>query len=222
MTGDVTLQVWQVPMRDVAAAVVAAAVTARRLRRRRDVLFTKVLGTASARFVPAAATPRRWAVLTRWAGEPDPSPFAWWDGHADDTVRLSLRTLTARGSWDGRAPFVPDASSRWDGRLVALTRASLRPSRAVTFYRAVPAIACELRAAAGCRAAFGVGEAPVLRQGTVSVWESADAMRAFAHGSPRHAEAVRVTPRERWYAEEMFVTFALLHTEGSLDAPVLR
>jgi hypothetical protein len=218
----VTLQVWQVPARDVAAAVVAGRVAARRLRRSRAVRFVKLLGTASTRFVPTAATPRRWAVLTCWAGAAEPATFGWWDEHADDSVLLSLRTLTARGTWDGRAPFVPEPEPRWSGRVVALTRATLRPSRAARFYRAVSPVAAELRAAAGCRAAFGVGEAPVLRQGTVSVWETADHMRAFAYGSPRHSEAVRATAHVRWYAEEMFATFALLDVEGSLDAQVLR
>ena len=45
-TNTVTLQVWQVPGRDVAAAVVAGRVMLRRLRRRPDVSFVKVLGTA--------------------------------------------------------------------------------------------------------------------------------------------------------------------------------
>jgi hypothetical protein len=217
----VTLQVWRLPARDVAAAVTAGAVTARRLRRRHDVRFVKLLGTASAQFVPTATTPRRWAVLTCWSRAPDASVFARWDERADERLVLSLRTLSSRGTWDGRAPFVPDPGPRWGGRIVVLTRATLRPAAAARFYRSVSPVAREVRAAPGCRAAFGIGEAPLLRQGTVSVWDSADAMRAFAYRSPQHRRVVDVTPSRRWYAEEMFTSFALLHADGTLDGSPL-
>lgn len=217
----VTLHVWRVPARATAAALVASRVTAMRMRRRDDVRFAKVLGTASARFVPTATTLRRWAVLTCWASEPDPSVFGWWDGHADERAELSLQPLSVRGSWDGRTPFAATERTRWDGAVVAVTRATLRPAAASRFYRAVGPVARELRSMSGCRAAFGIGEAPLMRQGTVSVWESAEAMRAFAYRSPAHRHVVDVTPAQRWYREEMFARFALLHARGTLDGVTL-
>jgi len=221
VTPMVTLHVWRVPARDVAAAVAAGRLAGRRLRRRSDVRFAKVLGTASARFVPWAATPRRWAILTCWTASPDLTSFGWWDEHCDERAVLSLRTLSVRGTWDGCAPFVADAGARWDGRIVVLTRATLRPLAAVAFYRAVSPVARELRAAAGCRTAFGVGEAPLLRQGTISIWDSADAMSDFAYRSPQHRRVVDVTPSRGWYREELFARFALLHTEGVVDGTPL-
>jgi hypothetical protein len=215
--GAVTLQVWRVPVRDVAAAVVAGRAMLRRLRGRPDVSFVKVLGTASTAFVPTAATPRRWAALTCWRGEPEPlSP--WWDDHADEHAALALRPLSSRGTWDGHAPFVvPEGAAPWDGPVVALTRSTLRLIRARRFYRAIPPVAAELRSAPGCRAAIGIGEAPVLRQGTVSVWDDSDSMTKFAYGSARHRAAVTATPSEGWYAEELFTRFALVGSTGSID-----
>jgi hypothetical protein len=218
MNGAVTLQVWQVPARDVAAAVVAGRAMLRRLRRRPDVSFVKVLGTASTAFVPSAATPRRWAALTCWRGDAEPLQ-PWWEQHADEQASLTLRPLSSRGTWDGHAPFgVPEqAAPPWDGPVVALTRSTLRLMRARRFYRAVPPVAAELRTAPGCRAAFGIGEAPVLRQGTVSVWDDATSLTGFAHGSARHRAVVRVTPAQGWYAEELFARFALVAATGSID-----
>jgi heme-degrading monooxygenase HmoA len=69
----------------------------------------------------------------------------------------------------------------------------------------------------GCRVAFGIGEAPVVRQGTVSIWESAEAMKAFAYRSPQHAAVVAATPEQNWYAEELFTRFALLDATGTID-----
>jgi len=217
----VTLGVWRLPAHDVPAAVVAGRVTARRLRRSDTVTFAKVLGTASDAFVPTAATPRRWVTLASWRDTPTPGLTRWWARHAEESATLTLRPLWSRGRWDGAAPF-PVEPQRWDGPVVALTRSTVRVRKAATFYRAVPGIASELRRANGCRAAFGIGEAPVLRQGTISIWDSAAAMQAFAYATPAHVAAVEATPTIGWYAEELFTRFALLDAEGTIDGASVR
>lgn len=219
----VTLQVWQVPTRHVPAAVAASRITTHRLRRHRDVAFAKVLGTASDAFVPSAATPRRWATLIcRRSGHATAEATGWWERHAVEHAALTLLPLSSRGSWDGCHPFEVSASVEpWHGPVVVLTRSTLRLRGARRFYRAVPAIAAELRASAGCRLAFGIGEAPLLRQGTVSIWESAEAMSSFAYGSEHHAAVVAATPREDWYAEQLFTRFALVSATGSIDGTPL-
>lgn len=215
------MQVWQVAPRDAPSAFVAARTTARRLRHSPAVAFAKVLGTASDDFVPTSATPRRWAVLTCWraqaADRADDRLTSWWTRHAVESASLSLRPMRSRGTWDGRAPFAAVPEQRWDGAVLALTRSTVRATKAVRFYRAVPAIAAELRASAGCRLAFGIGEAPLLRQGTISVWESEQAMRRFAYSAPQHVAAVTATPRRRWYAEDLFARFAVIEARGSID-----
>lgn len=223
----VTLHVWRVPAPRVPAAVVASQLTVHRLRRRRDVTFAKVLGTATAQFLPSAVTPRRWAALTCWRAEPDDlSPaelVTWFDRHCEERASLSLRPLSTRGSWDGQQPFTATGPQPADGSgpVLVLTRSTLRPSRARRFYRAIPAVAAELRSAPGCRVAFGIGEAPVRRQGTVSIWTSAADMTRFAYGSPRHREAIDATPAQHWYAEELFTRFAVLEATGSIDGVTL-
>jgi hypothetical protein len=223
MTATVTLHVWRVPARDVPTALVAGRLLVHRLRRRREVTFAKFLGTASEQFAVTAATPRRWAMLTCWRGAADDNGLgswsgSWWERHADEHATLVLRPLSTRGTWDGHAPFVTESTSqRRDGRVVVLTRSTLRLQRARRFYRAVPAVAAELRTATGCRSAFGIGESPVLRQGTVSVWDSADTMNEFAYRSARHRAVIAATPREQWYAEELFTRFALVEAHGSID-----
>ena len=228
MTGAVTLHVWRVPPQLMPAALVASQVTRRRLRRRPDVSFAKVLGTASAAFLPTALTPRRWAALTCWHHAPAPL-VTWFDRHAVERAALSLRPLSSRGGWDGPDPFAPtdngtsdDApSDDEDTPVLVLTRSTLRLGRAARFYRAIPSIAAELREATGCRIAFGIGEAPVRRQGTVSLWSSSSAMVAFAHAAPHHRAAIQATPLEGWYAEELFTRFAVVDASGSIDGVAL-
>ena len=219
MTDAVTLHVWRVPSQLVPAAVVASQVTLRRLRRHREVRFAKVLGTASAAFLPTALTPRRWAALTCWRDSPA-QLVTWFDRHADERASLSLRPLSSRGGWDGPDPFaaIPAGDRGPDeSRVLVLTRSTLRLTRTGRFYRAIPPIAAELRQATGCLVAFGIGEAPLRRQGTVSLWSSTRAMTAFAHAAPHHRAAIEATPREGWYAEELFTRFAVVEASGSID-----
>jgi len=210
----VQLQIWRVPGHAVVASVATTRAQVRRLRRREAVTFAKLLGTASAQFVPWAATPTRWALLSCWPERPATVALR----HATETMTLSLLPLRSRGRWDGVAPFTPagDASG-WDGPLVVLTRSTLRLRKAHRFYAAVPPVAAELAAADGCRLAIGIGETPLLRQGTVSVWDNVDAMTAFAQRAAAHVRAITATPVQRWYAEELFTRFGLLEATGSVD-----
>ena len=219
----VTLQVWRVPARRVPRAVVASQLTVHRLRRRRDVSFAKVLGTASTAFLPTGITPRRWATLICWR-RPPAEIDTWFDRNAEERASLSLRLLSSRGQWDSKEPFgapPPGSSSGDDRQVLVLTRSTLRLTRAHRFYRAIPPVALELRQADGCRVAFGIGEAPLRRQGTVSLWSSAQAMTAFAYGAPHHRAAIDATPGARWYAEELFSRFAVVEATGSIDGVTL-
>jgi hypothetical protein len=218
----VTLHVWRVPAADAAAAVVRSQLDLRRFRARADVAFAKMLGTASDAFLPSAVTPTRWAALVCWRAAPPAGTTPWWDEHATERAKLRLRPVHARGTWDGQMPF--DATGRAGARdghgVVVVTRSTLRLRKAAAFYRAVPPVATQLRATPGCRAAFGIGEAPLVRQGTVSIWESDDAVGGFLR-SPAHRSAVAATPHQRWYAEELFARFAIEAAEGCLDGQVL-
>jgi hypothetical protein len=109
----------------------------------------------------------------------------------------------------------PPAPSSYDGPVAAITRARLRWRTAPVFWRAVPAVAADVRRAAGLRWSLGIGEAPLGYQGTVSVWESPARMHAFG-AAPAHRSALRRTTELGWYAEELFATFALVAAHGSL------
>ena len=222
----VSLHVWRVPRRAVPQAVARMALDRRHLARARGLRFAKSLGTGDGRtFTVRDADPTRWALLTTWADlraqraflRDSPVVHAW-GRLAVETCRLDLVPLGARGRWSGRTPFGdPHPRARHTGPVVALTRARLVPARARGFWRAVPPVSADLTGAPGLRAALGVGEAPVGLQGTVSVWDDAAALRAFAYDGAPHAAAVARTAAEGWYAEELFARFAVREAVGALD-----
>jgi hypothetical protein len=217
----VTLHVWRIPRRALPRALHRMAVDRRRLRAIPGVSFGKLLGTGTGTgFGPTDADPTRWAALVVWADPAhaagfDDSPVGRaWRRIADSAVRLDLHPVASRGRWAGVEPFGDPGPARAVGTVseqpadprpvLALTRARLRPARAVNFWRAVPPVAAALREAPGLLCRFGIGEAPLGFQGTVSVWRDATDLTRFAYRHPEHRAAIIRTPVQRWYAEEMF------------------
>ena len=97
--------------------------------------------------------------------------------------------------------------------MAALTRASIRPSRALDFWRHAPASQRSVETADGCRLAVGLGEAPLLRQATISLWDSAQAMDAFAH-TGAHRQATLASQRGQHFSESMFIRFVPIAVQG--------
>lgn len=131
---------------------------------------------------------------------------------AREFCSVVLRAYASRGRWSGQQLAVA-AEAPALGPIASLTRASIRPSRAVPFWRMAPAAQASLEQAPGCRLAVGVGEAPLLRQATFSVWDSAEAMDAYAR-SGAHLEAIRAAHGNGFFAESAFVRFVPLALSG--------
>ena len=109
------------------------------------------------------------------------------------------------------------------GAIAVLTRAEIRWPHRRAFRRAARSVSAELQAATGLLAAVGIGETPIGRLGTFSVWRGLDDVGAFTT-SRDHLDAVRRTRRERWYGEELFVRFEPYGSSGSWDGgdPLVR
>jgi heme-degrading monooxygenase HmoA len=218
-----TLHVWGVPTRSVPAALLRMAADRRPLRRAPGLRFAKLLGTGSGRtFTVRDADPRRWALLAVWDDASAATAFEHgdavrrWQRIADEQWSARLRPLSARGRWSKEEPFGRPWPQRWDGPVVAVTRARLVPRKALAFWRAVPPVSADLNAGPGLRLALGIGEAPIGLQGTVSVWDSAADLNAFAYDRGSHLGLVRRTAQEGWYAEELFARLGLLSAEGTV------
>jgi hypothetical protein len=210
----VTLHVWRVPRRKIGAAFLRMARDPRRLRSLPGVTFAKILGTGTgASFGPGDADWTRYAAVVAWDGPPVDVDGGW-ARIAQSSARVDLTPLTSRGTWSGRVPFGVPAGGKTDGPVLALTRARLRPSKALTFWNAVPPVSAELHAADGLLARFGVGEAPIGWQGTVTLWRSTADLLGFAYRQPQHRAVIARTPTDNWYAEDLFARFAIREISG--------
>jgi hypothetical protein len=195
------------------------------LRRTRGLRFSRLLGSGSGLGFSIRPDLRLWGMFAVWDSEEDWCRFR--SGSAvmlqrrrfgEETYSLVLEPVSAHGRWGGVDPFhgLPSAPKvDADPTVVVLTRASIRPTRQGAFWRAVPDVEATLRENPDLLLTFGFGEVPLARQGTLSVWRSAAAVRRWAYEGAAHAEVVRRTRQERWYSEDLFARFRLRATEGS-------
>jgi hypothetical protein len=201
----VTLHVWRVPPRRIGAALVRMAGS----RRPPGASFAKFVGTATG-FRPQDGDLTRFAAVTVSDEE---ISFPRWDRIASRSCRVDLTLLHSHGRWSGREPF-GEAGPKTGGMVLVITRARLRPAKALTFWRAIPPVAAELAEAPGLLAHFGMGEAPIGWQGTVSVWRDSADLTRFAYRQPEHRAVIARTPADRWYAEDLFARFAVRGISG--------
>lgn len=142
--------------------------------------------------------------------------LAAWRDRAADLLWFELRAWQCRGRWAGQD--LPVSTGAPDtGPVAALTRASIRPSQARAFWSHSPAAERALAASAGCSLAVGLGEAPLLRQATFSLWSGLDAMDAYAR-SGAHLEAIRDAYRQGYFSESMFARFVVTDRGGSWNS----
>jgi spheroidene monooxygenase len=186
-----------------------------------DVGFWKLCGSGTGE----GFTPRPnwgvWAILAVW---PDAATarrrvqteavYRRWRARAGESWTLYLNPLSARGRWSGVEPFAPTPQEP-DGPIAALTRASIRPARALRFWDRVPDISAVIGQDPNVIFKIGVGEVPLLHQVTFSIWPDAASMAAFARGGGPHGQAIRAVREGNWFKEELYARFRIAGASGT-------
>jgi hypothetical protein len=209
--------------RSAVAGAASLALDRLRLRRIDGLRMWRLCGTGAGEHTSPGADLARTAVFALWDDEAAYRRFV--DGNpwprAAEHWRVLLADARGHGRWHGHdvvGALAPAADSeRLAGPVAIITRADVRLRHWKAFRAAGRPVDAELQAAAGRLATVAIGEAPVGRQGTFSLWRSIDDARAFAYRQPHHLAVVEATRRDGWYGEEMFASFRPSASAGTWD-----
>jgi heme-degrading monooxygenase HmoA len=166
---------------------------------------------------------QQWGLLAVWNNRDDFDSFyqqsfvsKWWKRLTTESWTMLAEPLQSHGKWDGQEPFGKNQVKDYGGPVAVLTRATIRTNRLKNFWSHVDQAAKMMASSKGYITSVGIGEAPVYRQATFSVWESLNDVKAFAYRSPEHAEVIKKTRDENWYSEELFARFRPVAAWGTL------
>jgi len=127
---------------------------------------------------------------------------------------IFLAPVSARGRWSGVNPFAPEGPQP-EGPLAALTRATIRPVKALRFWQRVPDISTVIGSDKNVAFKIGIGEVPLLHQITFSIWPDSQSMADFARSSGPHARAIQAVRDGDWFREELYARFRILSDRGT-------
>ncbi|MEK9788578.1 MAG: DUF3291 domain-containing protein, partial [Flavobacteriaceae bacterium] len=136
----------------------------------------------------------------------------------DELLRVSMRSIGAKGEWGGVNPFRPSAELDENKKMIAvITRATIKTRYQFKFWSAVPEVSNRVFQSSGLRFTKGIGEIPFRNMATFSIWNSEEDMRAFAYRKKEHQTAITMTKKLDWYSEELFSRFQPYEILGSYN-----
>jgi len=186
--------------------------------------FWKLLGCGKNGTFDIHPDYQKWGLLAVWENEIDFDDFLshsfvakWWKLFTLEQYHIFTMPLESHGKWSGKQPFGNPKIKDHQGMVAVLTRATIRLNKLKNFWANVPAVANIMASAKGFVTSIGIGEAPFFMQATLSVWQSVDDVKNFAYKSKEHADVIKLTKDQNWYAEELFARFKILKTIGTID-----
>ena len=213
---------WQIKRVDIPFALFRMAIDRTFLRRTKGVAFAKMLGCGKGEtFTPSDADPTRWGCLVvipenQLAQLDSSKTVKAWRKKSVSEFRVVLDPIASTGMWSKQKPFEPSAPTNFQGQVVAITRARIKATQTMRFFKSVPPVTASLHSSPGLISTIGIGEAPIGLQGTFSLWGSMQAIKDFAYKGAAHQKAIAQTSEFDWYAEELFARFAVREIRGKI------
>lgn len=177
-------------------------------------IFYKLLGSGAENGFSSKPNFGTYVLLCVWDSEIDATTFFKNNKFYKTYLSKSKETFTtfahaaeAHGKWDGKQPFISNATMSKNLPVMVLTRASIRLSKLISFWRKVGNVSKSLERYSGLKLSIGVGEWPLIQQATLSIWKTQTEMMDYAYKNEKHKEVIRLTRKLKWYKEELFARF---------------
>ena len=132
-----------------------------------------------------------------------------YESKADEFFVSILQPYSSRGSWSGNKITVSHELKKWEIEkkpVASLTRASIRMEKVVSFWSHTNGTQNALADIKGCILSMGLGEAPLLRQATFTIWENAESLENYSKKGA-HLDALKEAYKKDYFSESMFVRF---------------
>lgn len=194
-----------------------------KLQQKKGLRFFKLMGTGGGNGFSLWPDFGTYAFLGVWDSQKSADDFLKDNALIQTYYRKSssIRTLKmlpvkSHGLWSGQNPFTEQKPVTIDSKLpvAVITRATLRPSRLIAFWKSVPSASAAIENAAGVQYFKGIGEWPFVQQATLSLWDSFEAVKKFAYRDQTHAKIIKKTRSQQWYSEDLFARFHVLSDTG--------
>ena len=205
-------------------ALLAMAIHRLPLMLQKGCTFWKLLGTGRNGAFDLNPDWQQWGLLAVWESREDFEKFhknslisRWWKLFTDESWTILCIPLQSHGKWGDKEPFGKLSDTTYAGPIAVLTRATIKLNKLKAFWSNVDSVANLMATAPGYITSIGIGEAPIYRQATFSIWKSPEDMKAFAYQSREHAEVIKKTRQENWYSEELFARFKPIVTYGTIN-----
>ena len=162
------------------------------MRRMKGLQFYKLFGSGVGEGFTPVLNPNVYAIMAVWDSVTDAdqniansSIFKQYKNRSKENWTLYLKPTRSWGSWDKRNPFEITDKLDQTFPVVALTRATIKTSILLKFWKRVPRyIQKQLGSIKNVLFKIGLGEIPWFHQVTFSIWPSQESMDQFArnHG----------------------------------------
>jgi hypothetical protein len=183
--------------------------------------FYKLLGSGGKKGFSSIPNFGTYVLLCVWNSEEKANKFIETDPFylaytkkSNEHFTVFLRAAEVHGQWAGTQPFESSEKMRLDKPVLVLTRATIRFTKLISFWRRVGKVSQSLDQYSGLSFSIGVGEWPLIQQATLSIWKTQAEMLDYAYSNPKHKEVVLLTRKLKWYKEELFARFLPYKIDG--------
>ncbi len=228
------LTVVRYPSRFIYFAICAMALFRLPLKRNKNILFHKLMGCGKNGSFDIHPDWNQWAILVFLNELPDlqrikekPEEILislygsfisrWLKRFHCETWTIMLQLIDGHGKWDGEIFLANNVENiPTSAPIAVLTRATIKLTKLRDFWKNVALVSSQMKSASGLITSIGIGEMPLVRQATFSIWESMEHMKDFAYSVQEHREVIKKTRKEKWYSEDMFLRFRPIISVGSI------